>query len=660
MAISFSRPDPSQPASVAGANFPTARRGFDQQEVREFLRAVAAELLRMQDRERFLEHELRNMRQRPTTLPTELDDEAVARLLGEETTRIVQAAKESATAIRTKAEEAADRLMREARDESQRLREDAEVDAKRRRQDSDADADAELAMAKQQGREMVEEARAYRERALGELARRRDLARQQIDQLVHGRDRLVQAFERARLVAADVVAELSPLGELDEYVNLAPTTGPVPVMVHRSRLGDASAISDDALAARASADPTDPALDAETQSENETEAGAGAGAELDVEPDDPPAPVADQGETIVTMEVAGIAGSDDETDEPDEVADASGAAAAEAGSPDPGGESDDPGPESESAPTRAADSATVLHFPGGYRSGKIDDEIDDDDIDDDDDITATDVDDLFARIRHQHDDDDVVDDDGGEHPSPSDAHDPPSGDEPDDADANPAVTPFARRDEVLSPLITASARKLKRVLADEQNAVLDRLRRPAPVRALDDLDLGLDLVVDDAGPTYVDAIRAELLAAAEAGADSLDGATLDVGDDGVLAPVRESLLANLVGPLRTRLAERIEQGDGDNDAVTKSIRAVYREWKTKHIDDHLDHLLRLAYGGGAFAALPTGTPCRWIVDIDAGACSDCQDNSLQGTVPAGTAFPTGHVSAPAHAGCRCLLARADR
>ena len=75
-------------------------------------------------------------------------------------------------------------------------------------------------MAKQQGREMVEEARSYRERVLGELSRRRELARQQIEQLVHGRDRLLQAFERARLVAVDVVAEMTPVGEPDEYVDL--------------------------------------------------------------------------------------------------------------------------------------------------------------------------------------------------------------------------------------------------------------------------------------------------------------------------------------------------------------------------------------------------------------------------------------------------------
>ena len=42
-------------------------------------------------------------------------------------------------------------------------------------------------------------------------------------------------------------------------------------------------------------------------------------------------------------------------------------------------------------------------------------------------------------------------------------------------------TPFQRRDAALVPLIVASARKLKRVLADEQNEVLDALRRKEPV-----------------------------------------------------------------------------------------------------------------------------------------------------------------------------------
>ena len=59
MALSISRPDPASPASIADASFATSRRGFDQAEVKNFLRMVAAELGRMRERERFLERELK-------------------------------------------------------------------------------------------------------------------------------------------------------------------------------------------------------------------------------------------------------------------------------------------------------------------------------------------------------------------------------------------------------------------------------------------------------------------------------------------------------------------------------------------------------------------------------------------------------------------------
>jgi DivIVA domain-containing protein len=617
VAISFSRPDPSSPAAVADASFPTSRRGFDQNEVRDFLRMVAAELARLQERERYLDYDMGALRQQRANLPTELDDEAIAKLLGEETARIVHVARESSNAIRIKAEEAAQRAIQEATEAAQQLRDAAEAEAAQRLSDAHADAEAEIAMAKQQGREMVEEARAYRERALGELAKRRDLARQQIDQLLHGRDRLVQAFERARLVAVDVVAELTPLGELDEYVNLSPTTGPVPMMVPKSRLGDASSIGDDALALRVAAAA---ASDAE-------------GAEV--------------------------------VDGPDE------AVAAAPDSPDAASHESAPSadhPSVDPPPAAPLPSAKVLAFPGAGRRAKstpTEDDADDaddgadesaptDEHDDGNDLTDAErpdaaapaeggVDDLFARLRA-----------GREVVEGMDV-DAPSVDEATDA---VVPSPFERRDEALTPLIVASARKLKRVLADEQNVVLDRLRRPEPVRSVDDLLSD----ADRQSATYFGAISAEVLAAAEVGAESMGGAMLDVssspgGGHGVLAPVEESLRDDLVGPLRSRLATRVAAADGDNEEITKSVRAVYREWKTRHIDNHLDDLVRLAHGRGVYAALTPGEPCRWVVDPSGPACSDCADNALQGAVAAGSAFPTGHVAAPAHAGCRCLLAR---
>ena len=73
MAMSYSRPDPSSPPAVSTATFATSRKGFDQVEVRDFLRMVAAELARLQEREKFLELELRTA-QRGTNSVVALDE----------------------------------------------------------------------------------------------------------------------------------------------------------------------------------------------------------------------------------------------------------------------------------------------------------------------------------------------------------------------------------------------------------------------------------------------------------------------------------------------------------------------------------------------------------------------------------------------------------
>ena len=89
MAISFSRPDPSSPAAVGAAQFTIGRRGFEQEEVRDFLRMVSAELARLQERERFLESELRVLQTQGISSPGVLDEETVMRVLGEETARVL-------------------------------------------------------------------------------------------------------------------------------------------------------------------------------------------------------------------------------------------------------------------------------------------------------------------------------------------------------------------------------------------------------------------------------------------------------------------------------------------------------------------------------------------------------------------------------------------
>jgi hypothetical protein len=214
---------------------------------------------------------------------------------------------------------------------------------------------------------------------------------------------------------------------------------------------------------------------------------------------------------------------------------------------------------------------------------------------------------------------------------------------------------------VLVPLIVAGARKLKRVLADEQNGALDRLRQQRSITELDQLVAD----IDEHAQIYVDALASDLLDAAVAGGAEVgknDTKTLrtTLVKGGALDRSHAIVRDDLVAPLRARLERAIADGAGDNEEITKRVRAVYREWKTQHSDDQLDDAFRFAIGGGVAAAIKPGTPIVWSIDPSEPTCPDCEDNSLAGEVEVGHAFPTGHVAAPAHAGCRCLTVPAGQ
>ena len=702
MAMSFARPDPSSPNSVASATFAMSRRGFDQGEVRDFLRMLAAELARLQEREKFLERELRTAQRSAPHAAVVLDDEVVTKMLGEETARILQAAREAANQIRSRSEEQAARLVREATDEAQRRREEAEIETSRRRQDATADAEAELEMAKQQGREMVNEARAYRERVLSELSRRRELARQQIEQLVHGRDRLLQAFERARIAAVDVMAELTPLGEPSEYVNLSPTTGPVPLMVpnHGAEQPAVAAPAGAVETAAEHDDAADEPADGEYDEVDDTDD------EYDDEYDDEPADgeydevddidddlvdddlvdddlvdddlVDDELEGHADDEAAGEDGDDDETtldeldaafaddtDDPDDVA---APVADDRPAPDPELNAD-----AEAEPEADADAplAPVVALFAG--------EIDRPEVDDDAlpaSAPKATVDDLFARLRAARAEDVAA---KAQAATDTGTDEPPNGtadtttatpaatpsvfdatpEAPVEAAADADDTPFSRREAAITPLIIAGARKLKRVLADEQNDVLHALRRGT----VDRLDALVPKAAEHIG-RYTHAIHEELRSAALAGAASLDGREAAAHEREIvkahaLQTALDALADRMVDPLRERLDRAVADAAGDPDELTEHVRAIYREWKTQRIDEHVEDVVRIAFGHGALAVLTPGTPICWAVDPNGPACPDADDNALGGAVAAGQPFPTDHLCAPAHPGCRCLLVRAS-
>ena len=627
MAISFSRPDPSSPTAVAGATFPSSRRGFDQNEVRDFLRMVSAEISRQQERITFLERELLNSQQAGTAPQVELNEETITELLGEETARIVQAAREAAGKIKVRSEETATRLVREATDEAARVREDAELEAARVRQDAASDAEAEVLMAKQQGRDMVNEARAYRERVLADVARRRELAREQIEDLMHGRDRIVQVFDRARIATEDVLRELDDVAEEpSEFVNLAPTTGPIPIIVQADEI--------EAREAMRPAVSSAPAFVPYDQDED----------------------IAVMAEEVVIDRTARI----------EEVVAIEEKVVEEQTPIAPVVELVVEAPVSNVVPLFARQETTVI-------VADLDEDLEEDDEDDVNDpplviveqkakAVVPPADDIFAKLRRS----------GAESVAKEVATTQVKKVEPKKKPAEKKIepvveeiietsveevataTPFELRDEELAPVIAAMSRKLKRVLADEQNEVLDILRGKLPVKTLDAI-VGPKT---DHSARMLEALEASLKAAALAGAKSLSNASdkdLQKMVASQMAAINEFVIATVVAPLRERLSRSISQAAGDNAELTSLVRLVYREWKNQHVDTQIDNIAQTSFGRGAFAALTPGAKVCWKVDPNGPACADAEDNSLAGFVNAGEAFPTGHTHAPAHAGCRCAL-----
>ena len=639
MAISFSRPDPSSPAAVSAAAFTVARRGYDQTEVRDFLRMVSAELARLQERERFLESELKAMQTRGMSAPGMLDEEVVTALLGEEAARVLGAAREASAQIRQRAEENATRLVKEAAGDAARLREEAELEAVRRRDDAAADAEAEIELAKQQGRDMVNEARDYREKVLSELARRRELARAQIEQLVANRDRLLNAFERARLATDDVMTGLVSVDDdlPREFVNLASTTGPVAPITLNAPVVQMFDREKHDLDGGRTEEPTVEPL-AEVVIEEITVAEVPI-EEITVEEIVTEETVVEDVEVVAEViteevveelveEVAIVveATSEVATPEPSNVVSLFGKDRVR---PEPTRVNPEH-PSVDHSQPEPVDESSVEEVPAPPRDQ---------------------VDDIFARLRA------------------SSVSKPSEGDvievrkKKDDTAATPKVTPavepvrndaaFEHRSEALAPLVTKMSRNLKRVLADEENEILEHLRKRKPVMELK----AMCGTPAEHTAKYVNALSSEVTAAAKAGANFVDtNAERTPTKSDVNPAITETVKRLLVTPLRDKISEVLATHATDKEGAAKAIRGVYRQWKSTQIDEHIDDVACLAYSRGMYVTFAPGTKVCWMVDPNGPACADAEDNSLAGCVVLGNEFPTGHSEPLAHAGCRCLLA----
>ncbi|MBP7632236.1 MAG: DivIVA domain-containing protein, partial [Acidimicrobiales bacterium] len=136
-----------EPDAVAGKSFTQARRGYEPDEVRAFLLSVASQIREAKLRYEDMERRLVEVERRAAD-PKDLDETAVTQLLGEETARVLETARNAAADIRNRAETAAvareaeiterDRATREAADQySEQVRTAADEADRRIRTDAE-------------------------------------------------------------------------------------------------------------------------------------------------------------------------------------------------------------------------------------------------------------------------------------------------------------------------------------------------------------------------------------------------------------------------------------------------------------------------------------------------------------------------------------------
>ncbi len=732
------------PESVAIKTFATGFRGYDQAEVRDYLKRVADELTAASAREAELREALERANERAAN--PYLDDEVLAAALGEQAARLLTNAREAAAGIVSEAEKRAARVVGEAESRIARVRSEADGLLARRSEEADrmtsglrqaaesaarslrdrarAEAEAEVESARVQGREMVAEARAVRERMLADLTRRRRTAEVQIEHLRMARQRLLEAYGVVRRTLDEATHELGR-AEADAGPVLDAAAGRSP----GDRIPDSDSGGGDPLGRgpapdrrpRRDAIPQNrPAVAAPSAKELAGPLGrglahagasggspapapshAGNGTTSHAPPASPPAsasagltatrPAPDTAPAVARPEQGAPPAAPDDatgartTTPPPPPPPPAGAEPA-AKKPEPVAKTSEPvakryepaprkvGPAAKKPAPKAGHvepvvSTTESALPGPGGSAAL-----------------ASADELFARLRaaqvaqvppREPVPGPAASEPETAEPAIGDAAVPTASPAPDPAGAAvaPEGTPksvsdesaLARRDRLLEPVQFGLVRQLKRGLQDEQNEILDRLRRQRGFIA--------DVLppLDEHVARYQSAATPFLRQAADRGvafASSPDAAEVS-GDEPPDAPSgREwpvgqwaaELAVDLVLPLRERLKRVLDEAAGSGDApssvdvggVSEKLGATYRQWKTTQIERAARHHCSTALSRGVFAATPDGAARCWVVDDD-GPCPDCDDNALAGAVPKGEAFPTGQTHPPAHAGCHCIL-----
>ncbi|HEV2427382.1 MAG TPA: hypothetical protein VGS61_04085, partial [Acidimicrobiales bacterium] len=242
------------------------------------------------------------------------------------------------------------------------------------------------------------------------------------------------------------------------------------------------------------------------------------------------------------------------------------------------------------------------------------------------------VDEIFARLRKA-----TLDERGATAPPPRRA--------PAAKATGAGAELFARRDAALDESLAALTRRVKRVLQDDQNAVLERLR---DVKGMITTELEDE---HDQRARYAEAARDALEDAAAAGARfAFDeaGVSGPPASRAQVADVAADLAVTIVLALRRRILT-----DGSGSAVERANTA-YKEWRGARVERLCADAARRAFSLGVVAA-SRGHSVRFVVAPTDAPCDACALDARSGERPAGEPFPSGSAYPPLHAGCACAV-----
>jgi cell division septum initiation protein DivIVA len=584
------------PDDLVNPKLTTSFRGFSESEVRALLRRAADALKEANERAAHLAEELEAARSAPAPASAPAAGEVdLLDALGEETAQVLRSAREAAADLRRRAEESATRVVAEAQEEADRLRTEAAEILEIRTREAEEVVASTLRNTEAQVQEMRDEIERYAEEQRLRADRARDT---EIENARTEARRILVGADTERLAIVEDLARRRSL---------------LVAQIEELRRGRDHLIEAYRVVKRTFLEATD-ALGRVEQRVASGELVPGAGTAED--------PAVIEASAVEEEPAARGDGAIEPSDEP---------AAAEEAGPEQAGPEPEPGSEAE-AGSEAAESAGP---------------------------TLDDVESLFARLRAAQEHPEETPAAGEAEPSvvvaePGDSEPAePAESEPEPAAAAEAAVQaeepgaearlLAARDDQVGDLAVSTAKRVKRALQDEQNEILDAVRRhkrgpltSAEVVPPPDAHLASWSAVlgDGVGDAYA-AGRAAVSAPA--------------------APAPESLVADLAAtlaePLRQRLVAAVDGAD-DTAAALDRIGARSREWKQQELDAAVLAALRVAYATGAYDGSPDDSTLHWVAPDD-GCSADCHDNALEPT-RRGEAFPTGHTHPPSYPGCRCL------